>query len=491
MPKIPTFTSQARPTAEVGSIKSNIQIDPTKTMAAGLSAIAGAAQDYYIKQRDVAEKVEAAKKVFEIKGELDKYIQSEKENINEGNAINNFQKKYTSYVDQQLIGVDNKRIKEKIKQNLSLEYSEYTYNIKKNSYAALEKEGIKIVNDQVNSLSARYATTENPILKVKYKTEAKSVIAQFVKDFSLPKNVLDQKLKAADSQFLLADMDQLVGLINGDEEIKQLDNALKGTSFLNDKDFGDGVYNAYLRKISDIAIKGDPNSDYDRALELTNKLETFQRSNGYKVNNGELSIKISSLKEKILNEKIQHEGSLQKQGDNKLFSDFSNDLQVALSKSITDKGLGIPAELKDELAAAELESEYKRTIKNYLSAKSDAPLDEKKQFARELVYSLKNIYEDRNLSKIQTTILNQNKFDIKGEYQRVTNDMKLLREGNLDAEVLKQYKTIAILNGYFTTTTTKTKDGKTQTQKEGDIIKFINEYLPVLQSQITIISKGK
>jgi hypothetical protein len=46
MPKIPTFTAQARPTAEVGSIRSNIQIDPTKTMAAGLSAIAGVAQDY-------------------------------------------------------------------------------------------------------------------------------------------------------------------------------------------------------------------------------------------------------------------------------------------------------------------------------------------------------------------------------------------------------------------------------------------------------------
>ena len=41
MPKIPTFTSKARPTAEVGSIQSNIRIDPNRTMGAALSTVAG------------------------------------------------------------------------------------------------------------------------------------------------------------------------------------------------------------------------------------------------------------------------------------------------------------------------------------------------------------------------------------------------------------------------------------------------------------------
>jgi hypothetical protein len=56
-----------------------------------LPAITGVI-DYSVKQRDVAEKVESAKKVFEIKGELDKYVEAEKENINEEDAVNNFQK---------------------------------------------------------------------------------------------------------------------------------------------------------------------------------------------------------------------------------------------------------------------------------------------------------------------------------------------------------------------------------------------------------------
>jgi hypothetical protein len=321
---------------------------------------------------------------------------------------------------------------------------------------------------------------DNPILKVKYKTEAKNSITQFVKDFGLPDNVLDKKLKAIDKDFLLADMNQLVGFENGVEQITKLDESLKGTSFINDEDFGQGVYSAYQKKISDLTVKGDPNSNYDRALELANQLETFQRSNGYRVKNGELSVKIDSLKEKVLTEQIQHEDLLLKVGDNKLFSDYSNDLVRGLTKSITDKGLGLPPELADEIAGAEIESQYKQRIKDYLSTNPDATLPEKKQFARELVYTLQNIYEDKNTVKNQNRILDQNRFDIEAEYLKVTNDMKLLQERNLDKDILKQYEFKAIQQGFFKKV--KDKDGKEK--KEADIKSFINEYLPILASQI-------
>jgi hypothetical protein len=234
------------------------------------------------------------------------------------------------------------------------------------------------------------------------------------------------------------------------------------------------------KKISDLTVKGDPNSDYDRALELANQLETFQRSNGYKVKNGDLSVKIDSLKEKVLTEQIQHEDLLLKVGNNKLFSDYSNDLVRGLTKSITDKGLGLPPELADEIAGAEIESQYKQRIKDYLSTNPDATLPEKKQFARELVYTLQNIYEDKNTVKNQNRILEQNRFDIEAEYLKVTNDMKLLQEGNLDKDILKQYEFKAIQQGFFNKV--KDKDGKEK--KEADIKSFINEYLPILAGQI-------
>ena len=70
MPKIPVFQTQARPTAEVGSIRSDIKIDPTKTMAGALSTVATAAQEYYLKEKDISNKAEAGKLYSEATKEI-------------------------------------------------------------------------------------------------------------------------------------------------------------------------------------------------------------------------------------------------------------------------------------------------------------------------------------------------------------------------------------------------------------------------------------
>jgi len=482
MPKIPTFTSQGRPTTDAPSLRTGIQISPTATPAAGLLPALNELTDYSIKKRDTAEKVEAAKKVFEIKGELDKYLESEKENINDEDAINNFKTKYNNYINQQLGGIKNNRVKKRIQQNLDLEYSEYVYNIKNNSYKALETESLTTINNEINSLSGKYATSDNPILKVKYKTQAKEKITQFAQDFDLPENVLEKKLEAVDRDFLLADMQQFAGKINGASEIKNLDNSLNGTKFLNDQDFSSGVYNGYLQAISEITVKGDVNSDYDRAVELIDELKKFERSNGYKVKTGDISVKIDNLEQKILTEQIQHENLMEKQGDNEVFSNYSGDLQRALTKSITDKGIGVPAQFKDELAAAEIETEYNETLQNYLIANPEDTLEEKKEFARSLVYSLKNVYENRKIENLINNKLEKNIFDIQFEYQKTINDIALLKENKLDPQSLKQYKTLAKINGF-----TIKVDGK----KEGDINAFMNEYLPILKSQIKATTIGE
>lgn len=482
MPRIPTYTAKGRPTTEVGSVRSALEISPTTGTAASLLPQIDSIVDYSVKKRNTAEKVEASKKVFEIKGELDKYLESEKENINDEDAINNFKNKYNNHINQQLNGIKNSRVKKRIQQDLDLEYSEYVYNLKSNSYKALEKDSLTNINNQINSLSGKYGTSDNPILKVKYKTQAKEKIKQFAEDFDLPKNVLDKKLEAVDRDFLLADMQQFAGLENGASEIKNLDDSLNGTKFLNDEDFSTGVYNSYNQKISELTVKGDTNADYDRAVELIDELKQFERSNGYKVKTGEISVKIDSLEQKILTEQIQHENLMEKQGDNEVFSNYSGDLQRALTKSITDKGIGVPAEFKDELAAAEIETEYKETIQSYLIANPEDTLEEKKEFARSLTYSLKNVYENRKIENVINNKLEKNIFDIQFEYQKTINDMALLNENKLDLQVLKQYKTLARINGFTTEV-----DGK----KEGDVKTFMSEYLPILKSQIKATTIGE
>ena len=75
MPKIPTFTSTAKPTTDVGGVRTGIQVSPTATVAASLLPGANQLTNYAIKKRDNEEKLIAKKSVLELKAESDKIIE--------------------------------------------------------------------------------------------------------------------------------------------------------------------------------------------------------------------------------------------------------------------------------------------------------------------------------------------------------------------------------------------------------------------------------
>jgi hypothetical protein len=59
MPRIPTFTTQARPTAEVGDIRSNIQISPSQNIATALEPVTKAIMKYAAVEKFNQSKTEA------------------------------------------------------------------------------------------------------------------------------------------------------------------------------------------------------------------------------------------------------------------------------------------------------------------------------------------------------------------------------------------------------------------------------------------------
>ena len=94
MPKIPTFTTQARPTAEVGSITSNIKLDPTKTMAGALSTAAGNIQSsilkYYVAEKKEEAKIKSSEYENESWNELYNIYDKHKNSSYPTDATNNF-----------------------------------------------------------------------------------------------------------------------------------------------------------------------------------------------------------------------------------------------------------------------------------------------------------------------------------------------------------------------------------------------------------------
>ena len=165
MPKIPTYTAQGRPTTEVGSIRSNIKLDPTGTIASALLPTAKAIDDYHIKQRDNNEKLEARKTFYEMKAESDKIIESYKNNSDEFASVNGYNSEFDSYKNQKLSQIKNKRIKKRLELLLAEDQAENVYKIKKNSFDAFETNETQTYNDGQNILANEYSLATNQDLK--------------------------------------------------------------------------------------------------------------------------------------------------------------------------------------------------------------------------------------------------------------------------------------------------------------------------------------
>ena len=140
MPKIPTYTARGQMTTQAPSVRTDIRISPTATPAAALASVAKVAEDYYIKQRDNTEKLEAKKKYYEMKAESDKIIESYKNNSDEFSSVAGYNEEFGIYRNQQLSQIKNKRVKKRLENLLDIDQAENVYKIKSNSFDAFENE---------------------------------------------------------------------------------------------------------------------------------------------------------------------------------------------------------------------------------------------------------------------------------------------------------------------------------------------------------------
>lgn len=481
MVKIPTFTSEKSITSEPSSVVSNIKLSPTLTEASALIPAAKQVQTYALKKRDNEEKLQAKKTLLELKAESDKIIESQKDNPNEAESISVWENTFKQLSNNKLANIKNKRIKKLVEDSLELENLESVYHLKTNSFKAYEKQSVQVYNDKINMDVAKYKSTDNPILKAKYKNEIYRDAENFNKEHELGSADLKKRLQKIDATLLFTDADYTIGLgfENAAESIAKLDSDINGASFISDDLFGNNIFNIYSQKINDLTIKGDPDSDYDEAIRLLSQLENFKRYTGSKVISEKREIEFADLKQKVLVEEVQHENLLNKQVDNKAFLDFSDDSKNSLLKNITDNKSGIPPTLEDRLMANEIEAEYDQMLRDYLDADPEASLINKKSFVRNLTFSLINIYQDRKISKIKSRSFTEDTFDIIAEKNRVMEDVKLLALDQLDLTTRMRYERLAKAQGYVTTVNVNGKQ-----QKVGDIGAFLNEYLPILQRQV-------
>tara|TARA_R100000234_G_C4997135_1_gene178504 strand:+ start:549 stop:1964 length:1416 start_codon:yes stop_codon:yes gene_type:complete len=468
MPRIPTFTSTAKPTTDVGGIKSGIQISPSSTIAAKLLPSVNELTNYAIKKRDNEEKLIAKKAVLELKSESDKIIQSQKDNISEDEAINNWKTTFTPLINQKLSTVKNRRVKKLIESSIDLENSESIYHLKQNSFKAYEKESTRIYNDEMNIGVNNYKATDNPILKVKYKTDLKDKAEKFNKEHMLGANDLKKRKEAIDSVLLLTDADSFIGLPNAEKQIANLDSSLKGEKFLSNDNFNKSIYNSYEAKINSLAVEGDPNADYDEAIRLINELENFERYNGNKVVSGTIEKNFAQLKERVLGESIRHEDKVTKIQQGNAFFDYSQGQKKIMETNFFNQFDSSLNKAANREKAFEASQEYDQRIDAYLAANQDATYAEKQEYARDLRMNIIDKYEDIEIEKVTAFNLTSNKFNVTREADAV---FELKRQYDADPSQPNTLKTLAKLNGFV------------DEKGNPDVGALLNVYIPILQDR--------
>lgn len=213
MPKIPTFTSTAEPTTQVGSVASNLKLSPAQTMASALLPAAQAVDSFYIKQRDNNEKLEAKQKFYEMKAESDKIQKSQENNPDELSAVNIYNQEFGQYRKQQLSQIQNKRVKRKLELLLDSDQAESVYKVKSNSFKAFEQESLSIYNTEQNTLASEYSLADNPkIKKIKKQSRIESA-TEFANMHEMGKPWLDKEIQTINTDSAIFDAD--VAIANG------------------------------------------------------------------------------------------------------------------------------------------------------------------------------------------------------------------------------------------------------------------------------------
>jgi len=214
MPKIPTFEAKGRITAQAAGVRTNIQVSPFQTPAGELSKVAKVAEDYYIKQRDNNEKLEARKTFYEMKAESDKIVTKYKNDSDEFNAVNGYNEDFGIYKNQKLSQIKNKRVKKRLEDLLTIDQAETVYKVKKNSFKAFETQSNQTYGDGQTILSNEYALADNQKIKDKKLQERIDLATEYENIHLKGKPWLDKEIFKIKSDSVIFDVDQQLGLNN-------------------------------------------------------------------------------------------------------------------------------------------------------------------------------------------------------------------------------------------------------------------------------------
>ena len=155
MAKIPTFEAQITPTAEVGAVKSNIQVSPKSSLAGALLPAADAITQFYVKEKEISNKVEGGQLIADANQELLEIKEQAKLKATPDEGVNFFNAGYKNVVDKYKAKANNNYIEKYFDLNIASNKPSYVNNILKQTRANMVKTRV----DQVSRIVSNKITT--------------------------------------------------------------------------------------------------------------------------------------------------------------------------------------------------------------------------------------------------------------------------------------------------------------------------------------------
>jgi len=311
MPKIPTFTSQVAPTAEVGAVKSNIQISPKSSLAGALLPAANAITQFYVKEKEISNKVEGGELIANANQELLELKEQSKLKSTPEQGVNFFNQGYKQVVDKYKSKANNNYIQKYFELNISSNKPSYVNNILKQTRSNMVKSRVSQVNSLVENKIMNAVESDNAF---DLSTLAESVFNDY------QGLVTDGLISETDLQIY---KDKLPNLIEV-AEVRKIarDNASRAFLALSDvKNFttiqGDerrkltSEFGTLAKQQADVTSAVLNQSIIDKSKEFMNKYGnkeklgfTTEELEQFKTGNEETDNQIVSLNEKIVNKKF-------------------------------------------------------------------------------------------------------------------------------------------------------------------------------------------
>jgi GH24 family phage-related lysozyme (muramidase) len=151
MAKIPTFEATVAPTAEVGAVKSNIQVSPKSSLAGALLPAADAITQFYVKEKEISNKVEGGQLIADANQELLEIKEQAKLKSTPDEGVNFFNAGYKQVVDKYKSKASNNYIQRYFDLNISSNKPSYINNVLKQTRANMVKTRVDQVTNNVEN----------------------------------------------------------------------------------------------------------------------------------------------------------------------------------------------------------------------------------------------------------------------------------------------------------------------------------------------------